>query len=308
MKTIIGNITKTIIHQVGNKNNGDGVRFSTTESSIKDEINTVFQGMLIKSFKMDLLHQFYFEPTLQLNPIYVFCNNLFNDKSQFVAETQNISRYLYEKSTHPKIKNSEVCFLYIENCMLNDVETEAICILKSENKETILQFQKEDEGYNIVKQQGLGLGRLDKGCIIYNIDDDNGYICSVVDTGAKKGEEAKFWMDDFLHMRPINNSYNKTKAVVEVISTYLNSEMPHSFETSKSEQAILINNAVNELKSCKEINVQKISIKIFNEVEVQKDFERYFENFQVEKSMILDGDIEIDKSAIKMPNFKSSKL
>ena len=301
---IIGEITNAIIHQVGNKTNGDGVRFSS-EESILGESEVDIKKMLNRSFHMDSLYQFYFEPTLELNPIFVFAKNIFNNPSKFISETQNISRYLYEKCTHPKIKSGEIWMLYIKDYELDNITTDAICIIKAETKETILQFEQKENRYDIVKHEGFSLNKIDKGCIIFNINNEDGFACSIVDSGAKKGDEAKFWIDDFLHVRPIQNSYQKTKAVVDAITNYVSNEMPKSFDVNKSDQASILNNGFNEMKSKKDVCFQDVKEKAFSNVAVLQDFERYLDGYQVENDIILNGDLEVEQSAVKQASFNA---
>ena len=301
---IIGEITNAIIHQVGNKTNGDGVRFSSEESFL-GETEADITKMLNKSFSTDSLYQFYFEPTLDLNPIFVFAQNIFNNPSKFIGETQNISRYLYEKCTHPKIKKGEVWMLYIQDCEIDNIITDALCIIKAETKETILQFKQEENRYDIVKQEGFGLNKIDKGCFIYNVEKDNGFVCSIVDSGAKKGDEAKFWIDDFLHVRPIQNSHQKTKAVVDAITSYVANELPKAFEVNKCDQATIINNGLTELKSKKDVSFQDVKEKAFSDTAVLQDFERYLDNYQVDNNIILDGEFEVVKAAVKKTSYST---
>ena len=69
--TIIGKIEKVIVHFVGNKNNGDGVRFSDNLSNFEKSEEHILH-LTKSSFKLDELFQFYFIPELQLNPVYQF--------------------------------------------------------------------------------------------------------------------------------------------------------------------------------------------------------------------------------------------
>ena len=301
---MIGQIKNTIIHQVGNKYNADGVKFSSEETYL-DDISDDIVKMLEKSFKTDELYQFYFYPMLTLNPIYTFVKNIFDDPQHYIKESQNMSRYLYEKSTHPKIKSGELWVIYLSNCCIDDIQTDAICILKSETKKTILQLNQLDANYEVAKHEGLGLNKIDKGCIIYNTQQEDGYVCSVIDTGSKKGEKAKFWIDDFLHVRHIKNGYKKTIAVVDAIATYVNNELPKSFEVNKSEQALIINNSLNEIKSNDDVTFQKVKKVAFTNTAVREDFERYLETYQVNNDILLAEDVIIEKKAIKGLNYNS---
>lgn len=297
MKITLGNIEKAIIHQVGNKTNGDGVRFSTTESSLEN-VEKEINSLLKKSFLFEDTYQFYFDPILSLNPIYTFVKDIFKDPISFIEETRNISRYLYEKSVHPKIKKGELCFVYLDNCEIEGQKARAICILKSETKETFLQFHPLEDGYEVTREQGLSLQKLDKGCIIFEIEEDDGYRLSIIGS-SKKNEETKYWVDDFLHIRAIKNSFYKTKAVLEMLTGYINNELPSSFDKPKSEQIAYINKGIKELKSSQEIDIKNISERVFDNNDIQRDFKRYSENYQVANHLLLSEPFETEKSAIK---------
>ena len=54
------------------------------------------------------------------------------------------------------------------------------------------------------------LKKLDKGCLIFNKDRENGYVVAVVDN-TNKGVEAQYWIDDFLHVRQRKDEYANTQ-------------------------------------------------------------------------------------------------
>ncbi len=301
---MLGEIKNNIIHQIGNKANADGVKFSNMETSIGD-MWVDMSKVIEKSFNIEEAYQFYFDPVLSLNPIYTFVKNIFANSNDFVAETQNIARYLYEKSTHPKIKGGELWIMYIENCNIGSEVTDAICIIKSENKEAILQLTQKEDNYEIVKREGFGLNKIDKGCLIYNQMSDEGYVCSVIDTSSKKGDEAKFWMDDFLHLRHIKNGYQKTKAAFDAIASYVNVELAKSFDVDKSDQASIIYNSLSEVKSKEDITFGDIKEVAFTRADVREDFERYLDTYQVDNGILLEDDICIEKSAVKRSQYNS---
>lgn len=71
MKITIDSIEKMIVHHVGNKSNGEGVGFSEKNVNLEG-IEQDIKKLLRKSFEMDDLFRFYFESTIDLNPIYSF--------------------------------------------------------------------------------------------------------------------------------------------------------------------------------------------------------------------------------------------
>src|SRR3970282_217078 len=100
---LLGKIDKVIIHYIGNKNSGDGVRFAeelTDFNKVEDRLS----HLLASNFKAEELFHFYFDPNLELNPIYQFVSSIFRNEQSYIEESKNIGRYLYDKSRHPNIK------------------------------------------------------------------------------------------------------------------------------------------------------------------------------------------------------------
>lgn len=61
--------------------------------------------------------------------------------------------------------------------------------LKQKIKKLSWKVLPEDEGFQIQKDQGINLRKLDKGCLIFNTEQEEGYMVSVIDT-TKAGVEA----------------------------------------------------------------------------------------------------------------------
>ena len=110
-----------IVHHVGNKSNGEGVGFSEKNVNLEG-IEQDIKKLLRKSFEMDDLFRFYFESTIDLNPIYSFCKTIFNDNDSFIAQSKHIAKILYESSNHPKIKSGDVSILYLKGCTVGIID------------------------------------------------------------------------------------------------------------------------------------------------------------------------------------------
>ena len=75
----IGKVNKFIIHFIGNKNNGEGVRLSDDLTDFED-IEEQIRALINNNFKTEELYQFFFLPSLELNPIFQFIKSIFQDK------------------------------------------------------------------------------------------------------------------------------------------------------------------------------------------------------------------------------------
>lgn len=293
---ILGELDKLIIHYVGNKTNGDGVRFSNV--LIQFENIEVYIKQLINNFKLDELYCFYFLPKLELNPIFQFVSLIFEDKDALVEQSQNSARYLYDKSIHPQIKGGELCFSYLKNCELNGEVVDCVGIFKSENKETVLKVSPLSEGFELKDEKGINTNKLDKGCLIFNTDKENGYIVAVVDN-TNKGAEAHYWIDDFLHVRQRKDEYYNTQNVMSLAKNFVTKELPKEFEVSKADQAELLNKSVKFFKEKDTFDMEEFANEVIAQPEVIERFNKYKDNYAQERDLEIADNFTISDSAVK---------
>jgi hypothetical protein len=243
----IGSLNKLMIHFVGNKNNVEGVNLSSIESDF-ETTETILQQMVEANFKTDELFQFYFEPNLALNPVFTFVKSIFNDADNFIEQTINCTNYLYDKSNHPKIKSGEVYFLLLKNCVLENEKADAICIIKTENKESFLKVIANKNGFKINADLGVATHKIDKGCLIFNTQSDTGYKILITDN-TSRGADAQYFKDDFLSVQPIKNDYLQTNQFLGIAKNYVTQQLAEEFEVSKADQIDLLNRSVQYFKT-----------------------------------------------------------
>lgn len=143
---------------VGNKEREEGVSFSKVELNFQI-IEKDFIDMISKSFKLDNLCEFYFESTLELNPIYTFIRTIFKNPDRFIEQSNFIAKILYEKSSHPKIKAGELSIVYLTDCEIDNKKTDAIVLFKSENKQKAMKFYRTDNGFSVQKSDVISLSK-----------------------------------------------------------------------------------------------------------------------------------------------------
>lgn len=82
MKVKINSVSKMVVHFVGNKAKGNGVDFGGNLIPVED-IECDIKKLVLKAFDFSDLYHFYFESTVELNPVYTFVRNIFQDSSTF---------------------------------------------------------------------------------------------------------------------------------------------------------------------------------------------------------------------------------
>jgi hypothetical protein len=232
------------IHQVGNKIADEGIRFSQRPMELSTELNDILLKYFINSFQYDELYKCHHDSDIALNEVYHYCSKIFSDPNLIQEESINLATHLYNQSTHPKIKAGEFYVVYFSNCEVDGKCINAIGLFKSENKDTFLKIHSKGENFEIESESGININKLDKGCLIFNTERENGYLVAIVDN-TNKGSEAKYWTDDFLHVRPRKDSFNQTQNMLSLCKSFV-SQLPS--DNGKVEKATYMNRSVEALK------------------------------------------------------------
>lgn len=288
---------KLILHFVGNKNNGDGVRFSDALTDFEN-IEDFFKQLIDNNFKSEELYQFYFLPNLELNPMYQFISSVFQEKESFIEQSKNAGRYLYDKSTHPQIKGGELCIFYLKECQINDELLDCIGIFKSENKDTILKVSSTKDGFNLKDEKGINTTKLDKGCLIFNTEKENGYIVSVVDN-TNKNTDAQYWKEDFLSVRPKRNEYHQTNQFLGIAKQFVTKKLTEDFEVSKADQIDLLNRSVEYFKNNETFEKTDFEEKVFQDNNIIDSFRNFDEGYRRDNEIEISNNFDISTQAVK---------
>lgn len=133
LDTYISNIC---LHIVGNKIADEGLLFSILPTELNGNIKKILTIYFINSFTSEEYYQLYHESDLVLNEVYTYVSKIFDEPEQLYEQSVNLTKHLYEQSTHPKIKGGEFYTVYFKDCILDGETLDAVGLFKSENKDT----------------------------------------------------------------------------------------------------------------------------------------------------------------------------
>jgi hypothetical protein len=295
--TLNGKMDKLIVHFVGNKNTGDGIRFSAAETNF-EKIEEHFSSLVNNSFNLEELYCFHFLPRVELNPVYQFVKSIFEDKSSFVEQTQNSARILYDKSNHPKIKGGELQVAYFKDCIINSQTVDAIGFFKSENKETFLKVLTSKVGFDLKSEKGIAIDKLDKGCLIFNIKKESGYLLAVVDN-TNRGLEAQYWKDEFLGVQPIKNEFHQTNEFLGITKNFVTKQLSEEFELSKADKIDFLNRSVDYFKTHENFNKREFEQNVFQDPGIINSFRNYDSSYREDNEIELSDNFGISPKAVK---------
>lgn len=296
--TLNHTISEIVLHQVGNKMNDEGLHFSKSKLLLDDELHASLMTYFSSPFKAVEYYNLYHQSDLNLNEVYNYVGQIFDYPEGLHLQSINLAKHLYDCCNHPKIKSGEFYTVYFKDCFINGVTVDAVGLFKSENKDVFLKVNKNTEQYGLAAEQGININKLDKGCLIYNTEKENGFLLAVIDN-TNKGSEAQYWMDDFLHVLHRKDEYYNTKNVLSMCKGFITEVLPSQFEVSKAEQADLLNKSVQFFKEHDNFDLEEFSNEIMHQPEVVASFNEYKNNFQIEREIEIEDGFAISESAVK---------
>lgn len=293
-------INKLIIHQVGNKVLEDGVKLSANAIDLKgkEDLSGVLTGFFLSPFKEPVYYNFHHVSSLEFNEVYTIANELFESTRGFVKKSKEIANILYEYSDHPKIRNGELYIVHLEECPIGNEVTDAIGIFKSENKETFLKVFEEDENFQVGYEDGISIKKPDKGCLIYNIDADEGFRVCVLDNHSPNNE-AQYWKDQFLKLKPVADNYFQTQNYLHLTKNFVTDRLDQEFEVSKADQIDYLNRSIEYFKKNEQFNEQEFASAVFEHKSVIDSFKNFKKEFQRENELHIVPEFDISNHAVK---------
>lgn len=290
-------IESLYIHKVGNKSRNEGVFLAKEETQLNDEMRPLLKEFFLKPFreKEENYLKFTHEVDVEFNTMFNIAESFFRNASFLTVEniSEIIANYLYEQSTHPHIKSGELYICHLKDLQIDNEFVDGIGIFKSEIKQDFLQFVKDDSKLEMILTQGVNLGKLDKGVIIFNSKASEGYKVLSVDNNRY---DTKYWLDNFLGVVEFEDNKFHTKKYLKFCQEFAKDVVLPAEDHKES--VMFVNEAYNHMAS----------IDKFNEEDFMKNFRNpdlvpEFKNYKAEKGpkySIQDvSDFAVDNTAVK---------
>ncbi len=293
-------IENMVVHQIGARAEAEPMRFSKNTMRLQDEemVTDVLLQYFFKPFKEDSYYNFFHSEDIEKNLVYVNINNLFNGEGDFYQSSIQIAEWLYENSNHPKIRGGEFYMALFNNVVVDGELVNAIGIFKSENKETFLKVYLKEQNFELGTQEGINIKKLDKGCLIFNTEQEEGYkICSV--DNINKGNEARFWLDDFLGLQPREDNYYFTRNYMEMCRGFVDDVYNKENDVARADQIDMLNRSMEFFNKKDNFNEANFEHEVMEQPDIIDAFKDYKENYRQENSIPLKEEFDISKSAVK---------
>ena len=264
------------LHRIGNKSRNETVFLSDRPYSLNDEISALLKEYFFKPFreKEENYFKFWNDVDVEFNEIFKIASAIFDDASQAHKLSKQITTHLYEQSNHPHIKNGEVYVACFSDVLMDNKKVNAIGIFKSELKHDFLEFEEQSNNLEILVRQGININRLDKGCLIFNVDKEEGYKVLSVDSNKY---DTKYWLENFLSIAPLTDENFYTKNYLKFCQGFAKDVVLPAED--KQQEVLFMNRAVNHFAK----NDAFEESSFLNEVMENPELIPEFKHYKVEK-------------------------
>ncbi len=296
------NLKQLSVHSVGNKMQEGHLVLSEQPLAVNDEL----LGSLLKTYfgkpfdKVNEIYRLYHgSGDLKLNEVWHFATAIFADPAGFHGNSKQLARHLYDSSAHPNIKPGELYVAWFENVQVEGELMDAIGIFKSESKEPYLTVQPVEGGFDLgYEQEAINIHKLDKGCLIFNTEKEEGYKVAVIDQ-TNRSSDAVYWKDDFLKLKVRNDNYNQTQNVLGVYRNFVTEKIDEEFEISKADKIDLLNRSMKYFKEKEAFDLDEFSNEVIGNAQGIESFKNYKQNYEQEFDMPIADSFDISGAAVK---------
>ncbi|SDQ57740.1 nucleoid-associated protein [Flagellimonas zhangzhouensis] len=264
------------LHRVGNKSKNEAAFLSSEPFSLNDEMAGLLKEYFFKPFreKEENYYRFGNDVDVEFNEIFKAVSGIFENPADQHEISKTITTHLFEQSNHPHIKSGEVYVVHFSEMVIDNQKTDAVGIFKSELKHDFLQFQEQENNLEILIRQGININKLDKGCVVFNMDKEEGYKVLSVDSNRY---DAKYWVENFLGLVPLTDENFYTKNYLKFCQNFAKDVVLPAED--KQQEVLFMNRAVNHF--AKNDNFEETSF--LNEVMENPDLIPEFKHYKVEK-------------------------
>ena len=299
------------IHKVGNKTREEEeLLLSASELNISDEfVKETLMRYFLTGFKSD---EFYFFDQASGDPdtkdMYDEIKDLFQNPHRSFEASLKLAQKLYESSTHPNIKGGEFYLTHFTNCKFGEDYVEGIGLFKSETKDVFIKIFPEHNDFDVQAMEGINIRKLDKGCVIFNTDSEEGYRAVVVDKTNSGSEVAQYWKKDFLGLSQMQDSFYHTANYLDMCKNFCEDVFTEDNDVPRQDQVMMLNKSFEYFDTTPEFDQQDFEQKVMGgDSGIIDAFDNYKEEYQEKNEYVVPDNFDVSESAVKdnKKHFKS---
>ena len=300
-------LDKIIIHHTGNKNNAEPIHLSQHALNLDEETRQLLGQSFLARFKNNHEYFSFSHPSsLQYNEVYNYCREIFSNAYSFDAVSHSIAKQLYNQSTHPRIKGGDLYIVYFDGVPVDSRMCAAVGFFKAETKTVFLDTVQKNGSIELLLKEGIEISRLDKGCLVINRKDEEGFNVLIFDN-QNRGEEAQYWKEKFLSLSPQKNEFHNTQHFLSLTKQFITGPLETELKVPKNEQVELLHKSIDYFKSRESFDIEEFQTEVFGKDDQIEAFRHFGSRYTENNDFDLAAQFDISTEAVKKQSriFKS---
>lgn len=287
------------IHIVGNKNKGEELLLADALPQLDEATLMALQSGLLHKFKnLPERYSFHHTSSLQYNEVYNYCKQLFESPDDLIPVSAAIARHLYEASVHPKVKGGEFYVAFFEGIPVESRMCRAVGLFKTENKSLFIDVQPDGNHFQLLMKEGVELSKFDKGCLVLNTKEDEGYEVLLFDNQSR-GEEAAYWKETFLGVKPQNDAFHHTQHFLSLTKQFITAELDREGLADKKEQIELLSKSLDYFRTKENFDIDEFQTEVFTDEHVIGSFREFGSRYTQSHDFDIASNFDISLDAVK---------
>ncbi|YCM42606.1 hypothetical protein V2O64_14940 [Verrucomicrobiaceae bacterium 227] len=290
-----------VLAKVGNPSRDEPLQTSKQLFKVEEEDQAMLCPIFLKPFRSLTGHRFTHHSSLDKNEVNASAAAIFADQNQLLEQGCEIAKRLYSKSTHPNIKSGDLCISMINMIEVDGEMKRAICILKSESVTPFLSISAHEGDLQLSTEQGINPEKIDKGCLILEHLERKGFYVLTFD---RAGSESRFWIRDFLGVRPIPDSALLSKRVAEMAVAAVTPEFSKATDSPPWDANEPAQDALTYLGDQKNFSLQEFEEHALRTDAAKSRFAEEKKRVEEEEGIVFEENFDISKRDVS----KAKKL
>lgn len=287
-------IEKLSVHFVGNRTAGEQLVITENQFQLNDE--TLYEALKSYFFTPFKGETFFCFQDPNNGAVAKIVQQIFEKPANFHIKSKELAQYLYQCGTTKKIKGGELFITFIKDCIVEDEVVNAIGIFKSEYKDTFIKIRKKADEAEMKTDQGLY--KLDKGCIIYDTYQSEGYKAVMVDTNSNINA-ALYWKTDFLGLVPVDTEYFMTNQYMHMMQGFSKDYLNPENNATKEDQLAFLQKSNEYFMNSDVFDSSKFVKEVIIEPEMAEAFVSYKDGFDEVKHLPALDSFQISQPAVE---------
>jgi hypothetical protein len=229
------------------------------------------------------------------NEVHSLVKEIFADPDSLLSSSVGMGHHLYNVSQHHHIKSGELFVGHFSGVSIERKTYDVVGIFKCETKDVFLKLKKDGGHYKLSTDEGINIRKLDKGCIVFNDGESEGYKVMIVDNTNRS--DAQFWKNDFLGIKAWSDAFRHTHNFMDLTRQFVGDQLDEEFSVSKADKIDLLNRSMDFFKSRDQFNQHEFEAEVLEDPSVIESFRKYEKTFMSDEDIV--DNFEISAHAVK---------